>query len=209
MIVAVDWVLQCWWRGCRSRFHFVFRICRKKKWKNSVCLEKIPCVLFVFFHLPSFDGITSGFFSSYNSSDWLNGTEIFSLIGKLPGRVLCAAPPVLCRFCWCVERSFKATITAIVMQVRAVRIPIKIPTDRIGVSSNWLFVCVPENQRRKKTLLQFGYIAIFFFFSKLWRANKVHFHKNKNFKFFCWNFDMEFKFNKKLESKTVHFCSKF
>lgn len=119
--------------------------------------------------LPSlYGGTTSGFFSSYISSDWLNGSDIFSLIGRFPGRDIFVLfiisfpwPPMMpppplppmpfswwpCSCicwrlrCWCV-RSLMAAIVPNAIHIRAVNTPINMPTDRIGVNSNWL-LCVP------------------------------------------------------------------
>lgn len=100
--------------------------------------------------LPSFDGTTSGFFSSYMSSDWLSGNEIFSLIGRLPGRLPPAVVVVAVVCCFaCVARSLKAAATAIIMQISTVKMPINIPIDTIGVSSNSACGPVQKTERER------------------------------------------------------------
>lgn len=93
--------------------------------------------------LPSFVGTTSGFFSSYMSSDWLSGNEIFSLIGRLPGRLPRTPLPPFAPWWWpdlvavvWLARSLNAAATAMMMQIITVRMAMKIPIDRIGDSSN-------------------------------------------------------------------------
>uniref|UniRef100_A0A8W7P2E3 Uncharacterized protein n=1 Tax=Anopheles coluzzii TaxID=1518534 RepID=A0A8W7P2E3_ANOCL len=55
------------------------------------------------------------------------------LPGRLPPAVVVVA--VVCCFA-CVARSLKAAATAIIMQISTVKMPINIPIDTIGVSSN-------------------------------------------------------------------------
>lgn len=91
---------------------------------------------FILRHLPSLYGTTSGFFSSYISSEWLNGNEILSLICRFPGRENFAFECWNFSCCGCLwERSFSATMVPIPMQTRATRMPTKMPIERIGVSS--------------------------------------------------------------------------
>uniref|UniRef100_A0A182QPZ1 Uncharacterized protein n=1 Tax=Anopheles farauti TaxID=69004 RepID=A0A182QPZ1_9DIPT len=60
---------------------------------------------------------------------------------RLPGRL----PPVLVCCLACVARSLKAAATAMIMQISTVKMPINIPIDTIGVSSN--SACDPVNGR--------------------------------------------------------------
>ena len=111
--------------------------------------------------LPSFDGTTSGFFSSYISSDWLSGKDIFSLICRLPGRCC----PLF--FLLLDVRSFKRAITPIMTHTKAVRMPTRMPNDRIGDKS----YCseVPAQETEKKSWI---FLWFFFFFN--------NFHMSKN-----------------------------
>lgn len=93
---------------------------RAREWDR----ERERKFIYILF-LPSLDGTTSGFFSSYISSDWLKGTEIFSLIGKLPGRCL------LFDFLLFAVRTFSTTTMPIITQTRAVRRPTRIPNESI------------------------------------------------------------------------------
>uniref|UniRef100_A0A182UZN0 Uncharacterized protein n=1 Tax=Anopheles merus TaxID=30066 RepID=A0A182UZN0_ANOME len=63
------------------------------------------------------------------------------LPGRLPPAVVVVA--VVCCFA-CVARSLKAAATAIVMQISTVKMPINIPIDTIGVSSN--SACGPDEK---------------------------------------------------------------
>lgn len=87
-------------------------------------------------HLPSLYGTTSGFFSSYISSEWLNGNEILSFICRFPGRENFAFECWNFSCCGCLcERNLSAAIVPMPMHTSATRMPTKMPIESIGVSS--------------------------------------------------------------------------
>lgn len=117
------WIIQqkLLFHSTRVRSFLLFLAGRRRKRE-----ENFIYILF----LPSLDGTTSGFFSSYISSDWLKGTEIFSLIGKLPGRCL------LFDFLLLAVRIFNTTTIPIMTQTSAVSRPTRMPNESIVERSN-------------------------------------------------------------------------
>lgn len=109
-------------------------------------------------YVPLFEGITSGFLSSFSnrsSDSERNGRVAFSFTARKPG-LRALEPPSLRD-----ALIFKAPRITTVTKRRAVTIPIKIP--RIGAISNWSRVPKDNTGREKFTINIFNFKSLTFF----------------------------------------------